>query len=242
MNSFDVYFLGKVMEGHDLEQVKSKISEKFKVFDYKLEHMFSGNAVRVKADVDVTLAGKYREIFRELGALVDIVPAGEPVELIEKAASIAAHPESADEEEFELLPAKSGSLIDTAPDEVPSQIPDTDAFGLSPPGALLPEAHPESPLELDISHMETLPLDSGPVEHFAEQDEDMAIPDTSHLQAADPAGENLVVELEEQEAQPLPDISHLDAAPANTGSLEDCKEEKEPTPIPDLSKISISYD
>ncbi len=245
MNSFDVYFMGKVMEGHDPAQVKEDIGKQFKVFGDKLEHMFSGSAVRVKANVDVTLAGKFREIFRQAGALVEIIPAGEPVELLEKAVAKAESKAPGDNDTddlYELLPAHSGSLIDCAVPVEAIPIPLTEDFGMAPAGALLPEAKPESPLELDTSHMETVPYHTNLADDAALTQEELLIPDISHLQVNEPNGGNLADELTDEEPQVLPDISHLDAAPANTGTLEDCEEKKEPTPIPDLSNLRISDD
>ncbi|MGV6825817.1 MAG: hypothetical protein ACWA5Q_02465 [bacterium] len=241
MNTFDVYFLGKVMEGENPEEVKEKIGKHFKVFGDKLDHMFSGHPVRIKADVDVTLAGKFRQIFREFGALVEIVTAGETLELIEK-----AHQEksaaTSDQEAFELLPAHTGTLLDIAPKVEPIPIPDTIDFGLSPPGALIPEAQPDSPLEVRLDHMETVPFDAGDFDDLAKDEEELVVPDISHLQANDPGGKNLADDLPQKPAQPIPDISHIDAAPANTGSLEDCVEEKEPVEIPDISSITFDRD
>ncbi len=73
---FDVYFSGEVLEGFELDEVKAAVGRIFKIEGPQLEALFSGKPVRIKKNLSVERAGKFRKLFRDSGALVQIVPAG----------------------------------------------------------------------------------------------------------------------------------------------------------------------
>lgn len=229
----------------DLAQVKSNIGKQFKLSGEKLEGLFSGKPVKIKSAVDVEAAGKYREVFRRAGGIIDIVPSGEtPVAPVKKKVPpssrepvTTAVDEAAD---LELMPANTGSLIDIAPPAPPAPRVDIEDFSLSPAGALFPEAESAAPANIDTSHLQAAEPNSGSLEEFAVNKEPVHIPDITHLQATSPGEGSLLDVVDEQPAPAPPDTSHLQAAPPNTGSLADCVEEKTPTQLPDISAIKLA--
>ena len=74
---FDVYFSGEILEGYELEEVKQAVGKLFKLSGPKLEALFAGVPVRVKKNLSVEKAGRFRKVFLESGALVQIVAAGQ---------------------------------------------------------------------------------------------------------------------------------------------------------------------
>lgn len=84
--SYDVYFSGSCLKTADPEEVKRKIGTLFKLEGEKLERLFSGTPVPIKRGVDMERAIKFRITFRDAGALVDIVPAGQPAPMPQTAA------------------------------------------------------------------------------------------------------------------------------------------------------------
>lgn len=76
--SYDVYFSGSCLKTTDPLEAKRKIGALFKLKGEKLERLFSGTPVLIKRGVDMDRAIKFRVTFRDAGALVDIVPTGQP--------------------------------------------------------------------------------------------------------------------------------------------------------------------
>ena len=199
MKSFDIYFCGDILGSHDLAQVKANLGKQFKLTGGKLDALFSGKPVRIKSAVDVDTAGKYREVFRRAGGIVEIVPAGQPPmgAAVAKPAPAAqprtaapvepaSPPSAAPDGEMELLPARTGSLIDVARREPPPVEADIDQFDLAPVGSPFPEHEPVPPANIVTDHIQAAPPNSGSLEEFAQHKEPVAIPDISTMAALSP--------------------------------------------------------
>lgn len=234
MKFFDIYFSGQMLETANSEEVKRTIGERFKVTGSKLEKLFSGKAVLIKSGVDATTAGKYRETFRQAGALIDIVPSGQRP--AEPKPDVAKPPRETPSGELKLMPLEASDLSDTARKTPELEIPDSEELSISPAGALFPDASAAPSPEIDTSHLEAAPANTGSLEEFADLPSPAPIPDISQLEAVAPDKGNLSDESEPVTATPVPDIDHLEAT---ASSLEDCVEEKEETPIPDISEIKL---
>ena len=78
LDTYDVYFSGATLKDADPAEAKRKVGAIFKLEGEKLERLFSGKPIPIKRGVDMDQAVKYRVAFRDAGALVDIVPAGQP--------------------------------------------------------------------------------------------------------------------------------------------------------------------
>ena len=100
MESFDIYFLGEMLPDADPVRVRQGVAELFKIQEDKVGRLFSGKPVRVKQGIDVDTAGRYRGAFRDVGAHIQIVPAGAPP------------PEA-------ISPAPEPAAAESAPDALP---------------------------------------------------------------------------------------------------------------------------
>ena len=76
MHGFDIYFAGEIAAGQNLAEVKARIGKAFGLSDDKLDALFCGNPVRIKANLKAEEAGNYRQVFLDAGGLVVIVPTG----------------------------------------------------------------------------------------------------------------------------------------------------------------------
>lgn len=193
MHSFDIYFQGKLMPDTDPAQVRSAVGALFKIEGEALERLFSGTPVRIKQDVDVEAANRFRAAFRKAGALIDIVPHGQPAPQPEPQAAsgpaatpapTATEPPS-QQSDMSLLPPRSGSLEDCAPQVETRAIPDTDWMKVDAPGTQLDETPQSEPLQVDTSGMTLLPANSGSLDDCADNPTPRQIPDISHMQLAD---------------------------------------------------------
>jgi hypothetical protein len=217
---YDVFFSGAIMEGQDAARVKERVGQIFKAKGEQLERLFSGKPIRIKAGVDLDTAVKYRVTFRDAGALVDIQPSDSsaeppkkaptqatPTEEMQPPATQAAAPPH--EEEPDLLPARTGSLIDCAKEVTPAPIPDISGMDMDQPGTILDEHEPPPPAEFNT---EGLSASTASLEDCRQEVEPAEIPDISGLTATEPNTGSLEDCRQEVEPAKIPDISGLDFA------------------------------
>ncbi len=186
---YDVYFAGKILPGQDLEAVRERIGKLFRADGKKLDRLFQGTPIRIKADVDMDKAIRYRVMFRDAGALIDICP------VVEKSATDdvtdapatkkprLSAPESMPD--FELLPAATGSLEDCAAPVEAAALPDITSLKLDAPGTRISDAPEPTPADIDTSGLSALPANTGSLEAFKEEKEAVKIPDISALKLED---------------------------------------------------------
>lgn len=170
MHSFDVYFLGEMLTDTDPAAVRRSVAQLFKVSEDAVERLFSGKPLRVKQGVDAEAASRYRAAFRDAGALVQIVPSGDPPP--------AARPSA-------TQPA------DVSPG-VPEQIPAAPqpaaggaGFSLAEPGATIDLTSPPPPAAIDTSALSVQPANTGSLEDCKVEKPPRPIPDISHLKIVD---------------------------------------------------------
>ena len=60
---FEVAFSGKISEGADLDDVKTKVGKMFSADEAKLAQLFSGKRIVIKKNVDQATATKYKTAF-----------------------------------------------------------------------------------------------------------------------------------------------------------------------------------
>ncbi len=213
--AFDVYFSGELLEGYEPEDVKAAVGERFGLSGSKLEALFSGTPVRIKKNLDVDRAGRFRKKFLELGALVQIVPAGqEPPDPASPAAppapvARAAAPGEAGEAASTGLSLAPQSPLENHSTGAQAAAIDTSGLSMSPPGAdILPsDGRPGTePPPPDTSGLSLAPLD-GKRETEAAPPEPPP-PDTGHLELA-PVDDGGPASAEKERTPPLPDISGL---------------------------------
>ncbi len=72
-NSFAVTFSGVIVPGADREQVKLNLAKLFKVEPARVEPMFSGKRVVIKAQIDQATAQKYQAVLKSAGAICEVI-------------------------------------------------------------------------------------------------------------------------------------------------------------------------
>ncbi len=228
---FDIYFSGEILEGNDPAQVRDAVGKIFRLSGDKLDALFTGKPRRIKKDLNVEQSGKFREVFRKVGALVHIVPAGQRPEPRPPRKAAPSSP-------WKLMPV--GSDLNPLPRESAMKIRVAADAGENlsmAPVSPLPAQPEPPPADIDTSSLDVSPAKTGSLEEFVEQKPPAPIPDISALNIAK---DDKPIEPERPtEVEGLPDISHLRAEPANTGSLEEFVQQKAPVPIPDIDKLSL---
>jgi hypothetical protein len=238
---YDVYFSGAIIKSNDPTEVKRKIGAVFKLQGEKLDRLFSGKAIPIKKGIDMERAIKFRITFRDAGALVDIVPAGEPPPRSkpvqqssqgEQAGHAPANTRQVSDEmtfaDGPMEPAEDPNAHN-APVAVPHyELSSVEGFDLSD---CAPSVEPAKIPDISSMDMEKpgITLDETP------EPEPLTI-DTSTLELDKP-GVTLI------EAAPVqtPDIdtAELSMTPANQGTLEDCQTPVEPAPIPNIDHLKV---
>jgi len=178
---YDIYFAGELMPDHPPEQVKQWLGAQFRLQGEALEQLFSGQPVRIKQDVDMDTAGRYRAAFRKAGALVEIRPATD-----QPAAPVATPgPAAAAASEPELLPPNTGSLEDCAAEIAATPLPAIDHIDLAAPEQPLDDRPPPPPAAISTEHLSATPPNSGDLSDCAPPPPDTPLPDISRLQLTD---------------------------------------------------------
>lgn len=171
MQLFDIYFLGQTLPEADPRAVRRGVAKLFKVEDDAVDRLFGGKPVRVKKGQDAEAASRYRAAFREIGALVQIVPAGSPPpQTITPAAPTTNDSSDPAAHDPATSPPEPGASGD---------------FGLAEPGVILDETSPPPPADIDTSDLEALPPNSGSLEDCKVEKTPREIPDIGHLRLVD---------------------------------------------------------
>lgn len=170
MQGFDIYFLGEMLPEADPTAVRQGVAKLFKIDPTATDRLFSGKALRVKQGVDADAASRYRAAFRDVGALVQIVPEGAPVP-----------------EQTSRAPAAEPAATAAVEPESTSEPPPADApsFTLAEPGAIIDHSVPPAPADIDTAGLEALPPNSGSLEDCKVEKSARAIPDISHMKLVD---------------------------------------------------------
>lgn len=175
---FDIFFAGELLPDHDPAVTRQWLGTQFKLQGEALERLFSGQPVRIKQDVDMDTAGRYRAAFRQAGALVDVRPAG--------TAAITPPPaQPRTDADPDLLPPNTGTLADCAPAREPAPLPDIGHLALDAPDRPLDDSPPPPPADIDTSHLSAGPANSGDLSDCAGDKPARVIPDISALQLTD---------------------------------------------------------
>lgn len=208
MNSFDIYFLGETLPGADPETTRDGVGRLFKLQGAAVDRLFSGKPLRVKKAVDTDTASRYRAAFRDAGALVQIVPAGaapppaRPANTLRAAtpaqapgAAAGASPAaaagtgpnasgqpSADDERAALAQTLTLTIVEETFSDDPVPTGTRGGMELAEPGAIIDHSRPAAAAQIDISHLEALPPNSGSLADCQVHKPARPLPDISHLQ------------------------------------------------------------
>ena len=199
--SFDIIFSAKLIDGHDPAKVRDRLRQLFKASDAHIDLMFSGKTVVVKKGVDIETAGKYRLVFRQAGALLDIRPSDvgasqpEPV------------PDTAKTPDLTLAPANTGSLEEFAPKLQPASLPDISEIDMSAAGAVLDETPAPAPAHVDTSDLSMVENAEWTLEDCQPPPLPQVVPNIDDLELAAADDESHIPP--DPPPLPLPDISGM---------------------------------
>jgi hypothetical protein len=165
---YHIRFSGSLLPGTDPLNAQRQLQARFGLSDEVIAKLFSGRTVTIKRDVDEASAARYRERFRELGALLQLIPVT-PAGLGDDPAGHAPAPHN-DEAHREPQPA------------TPQTGPGTSRLTLAPAGALLEEAPRGAPRSTpDLSHLSLVPGSDWTLEDCAPATPMTPPPNTDHL-------------------------------------------------------------
>lgn len=173
---FDIYFAGQILPEHSPDAVRQWLGAQFKIQGQALDQLFCGQPVRIKQGVDMDTAGRYRAAFRKAGALVEIRPID---------AGTTATPAAPVQDEPQLLPANTGSLADCAQPVAPAPVPDIGHMSLDTPDRPLDDTPSPPAAQIDTSHLDALPANTGDLSDCTVDKPARPIPDISALQLTD---------------------------------------------------------
>ncbi len=196
MQNFDIYFRGELLPEADPQVARAGLAKMFRLDEAGVERLFSGKPKRIKRGADVDKASRYRAAFREVGALIEVVPEGgaapaplAPAKVAQPLQDVADLPEerpNALEAAFELLPPRTGSLEDCAPQVEARPIGDTSWMALDEPGVDLVEPEPQPQVEYDTSGLSMSSPQAFTLEDCVDPHPPAQLPDISHLSLAEP--------------------------------------------------------
>lgn len=242
--TYDVYFSGACLKTADQDEAKRKIGAMFKLKGEKLERLFSGKPMPIKRGVDMDQAVRFRVAFRDAGALVDIVPAGQPAPdpaarpappaRQAPAAATATAPPAQPAPVSELSLAE-GPLpaVDEALQAPPVTAPD---YPLSAPRDFnLSDCVPQVEAA-EIPDISGLALDKPGVTLDERADPEPLEIDTEALMLDDP-GTPLIEETAVE--PPQIDTDSLSVSPPREGSLEAYQQPVEPAPLPNIDHLGL---
>lgn len=179
MHGFDVYFTGEIVSGNNPAEVKTRIAKLFGLSDDRLDALFNGESQRIKTNIKADEAAKYHQAFLKSGALAAIVPTGSKPPVPSPASSSLPEPAA---DNIQLLPANTGSLIDTAKPVAAFDLSSADQLSLSPADMPSQETSIEPSFEWNnIRDIEVLPANTGSLEDCTEKKEATRIPDISGI-------------------------------------------------------------
>ncbi len=128
-DDYSVIFRGDIVLGKNLVEVKQKLAQLFKVDDARIERMFTGKPVPLKANIALTQAKKYQSVLTQAGIVTEIVDASSvstkkvpPKTSPKPSASVDGHSIKTPENkttasaDFSLAPVGS-DLVEGKPDE-----------------------------------------------------------------------------------------------------------------------------
>lgn len=135
---FDIQFAGELVEGSDPLSVRERLRELFKLSPDALERLFGGQAVMIKRDLDALTAARYRDAFRDAGAILRLTPtATTSLTLAPPGADLEqsvppAEPREIDTSYLSLVAGQDWTLEDCTPPRAPTIIPDISHLTLAP--------------------------------------------------------------------------------------------------------------
>jgi hypothetical protein len=224
---FDVVFRGDIVSGHNINDVKSRLAQLFKVDAAKIEALFTGGAIPLKRNLDQSTAEKYKATLTKAGAQVQIRPVAEAVK--PHRASVPVQERSA------AMNASS-----TAPSR-PTTISETADFSIAPAGSNLLNAEESSrpdAFDVDVSGISLRPMEGDLLDPSEKKKMDAADIDTTAYELADVGAD--LLEGFRSETLPLPEVEpDFDLAEAGAQLLDSVYRKQAATLQVDTSHLKV---
>jgi hypothetical protein len=155
---YRLIFRGEVLDGQHPAVVRRKLGQLLSLDEARLDRLFSGQPVVVKAEADAASAARFQELFRKAGARLVVGPAPSAVTAAvadSAVPAVTAAPAAASAApvapggttgfEPEVLPVGSDVLREDERQAWEPREIDTAHLELQEPGAALPEPPPAPP-------------------------------------------------------------------------------------------------
>jgi hypothetical protein len=170
--TFDILFRGDIGPGNNIDQVKARVAESFKLDEAAVNQLFSGAVVSLKRNVDRATAERIYQRLSQVGALANIVPSNSST-----GDSSVANESSVSHSSVNKDPLNQPSADNPSEDK---------AFTLAPlgsdvlEGANAPEQeqHQES---VSVDHLGLKPVGSNILDKSEGETIEPVVVDTSHL-------------------------------------------------------------
>ncbi len=162
MTTYDLYFSGDLRPGVDPVVARARIQGLFKLSDEVATRLFSGRTVALKRGLDLARAERLRQVYLEVGALVQLVeqlPEVVPVAVGIAVPAVVAAERAALKPDWALAP-RDGRPLELDPGHEP------------PP--------------VDISRMSLIPGQDWSLADCDQGVDPVVVPDTSHLRILAP--------------------------------------------------------
>jgi len=238
---YDIVFRGDIIEGFFLQQVKTDLARLMKVEADAVAPLFSGRPERLKKNVDLATAEKYRVVLQKIGMRVDLKAVEDTSEAAKEVAK-TAHPAQKSQSSVAIPKTISPQIAESQ--ELNTTVRDV-GITLAPPGAILLTEESERQKQarqatvVDVEHL-SLDQQAGYLMH-ADERKDVIEPvavDLSDYSIAD-AGEDLLHADEKQEFIPL-EVDIADITMADVGATLSEEKQSEKYKIPDISHLQLS--
>jgi len=220
--TFNIYYAGEVLEGHDSAGVRRGLAVLFNANDSTLDKLFSGATHLIRRGLDREQAMRYKAAMERAGARPRVTRTAADEQTGSTAPGLTLAPPGADVLRPEDRRSDSPAAVDVASlslapagdrlgpvAEAPPAPPATDALSLAPAGETLPglagEAPPAAP---DVS---ALTLAEGDLSAPAPaQSAELAAPD---LDLAEPGADVLEARFRRRDDSEPPATDHLELEP-----------------------------
>ncbi|MDG2046282.1 MAG: hypothetical protein P8J79_03620 [Halioglobus sp.] len=184
---YNVYFAGRLVEGHDLDTVREELAKLFNADQQTLDKLFNGEVQLIKSGCDKATAIKYKIVMQRAGAeptLAKVASASKQA----NDESIKAHTAETKIAALAAAPVNRsfdtpGSIVKT-PTMPQEATPALDGIGLSPVGTdVLQINERAAPINLSVD-TSALTLNTLGQRLSQKSSSPPAMPDTSHLKVA----------------------------------------------------------
>ena len=221
---YDIYFRGEILDGFQLNDVKSNVAKVFSADTEKVNSLFSGKVCLLKKKIDKQTALKYQTALKKAGAKIIIKASKDEVQELPSTNDTIDSPQS-----------KPQSKVESATETNTQQPMEYDA-NLMPVGSDVLSASERKSVdtvEVDTSGISMTSVFDNPE---PAPRNDPPAPNVSHISVAE-VGADILPDAPEIDVE-MPDISGLDIAEVGVRLTEEVIEI--PLPEPDLSEMSIA--